>query len=265
MMSLSRRALTLALPILALSSFSAGCDVVTADMKSSATDEWRKTYTLDPGGRVEINNVNGRIRVEPSEGNQVQIVAVKKAKGASEEAARQVLSAIEIREQISGGSVRVDTKSPRSNGLFGGSAEVAYSVRVPAGAEVRFTTVNGAIDMSRLSNRIKAETTNGGITARDVSGAIEATTTNGGLDVDVTRVAEGGVTLGCTNGGIKLQLPADAAATISASVANGGVETYGLTLDKSEATRRSLEARLNGGGPRIKLEGTNGGIRLSAR
>ena len=29
--------------------------------------------------------------------------------------------------------------------------------------------------------------------------------------------------------------------------------------------RRRLEGRLNGGGPRIQIEGTNGGIRLSAR
>ena len=82
---------------------------------------------------------------------------------------------------------------------------------------------------------------------------------------ELGRVAEGGVTLGCTNGGIKLRLPADAAATITASVSNGGVDATGLNLETTESTRRSLEARLNGGGPRIKLEGTNGGIRLSAR
>jgi hypothetical protein len=48
-------------------------------------------------------------------------------------------------------------------------------------------------------------------------------------------------------------------------VSNGGVDARGLNLETTESTRRSLEARLNGGGPRIKLEGTNGGIRLSAR
>ena len=265
MITLSRRALTLALPILALSSLSTACDIVTADMKNSVKDEWRKTYTLDPGGKVEINNVNGPIRVEPSAGNQVEVIAEKKGKGASDEAARKAVASIEIREQASGGSVRIDTRTPRSNGMFGGSTEVSYSVRVPAGAQVQFTTVNGAIDMVRLNNRIKAETTNGGITARDVSGEIEATTTNGGLDIDLMRVAEGGVTLGCTNGGIKLRLPADAAATITANVTNGGVDADGLNLDTTEATRRSLAARLNGGGPRIKLEGTNGGIKLSAR
>jgi putative adhesin len=98
-----------------------------------------------------------------------------------------------------------------------------------------------------------------------VSGGIEATTTNGGVDVDLTKVGDAGVKLGCTNGGIKLRLPSDARATISASVSNGGIEANGLQLDTTEGTRRRLEARLNGGGPPIRLEGTNGGIRIGAR
>src|SRR3954470_2805218 len=183
-----RRGTALALSVVALSVASAACDIVTADLKQSATAEWRKTYTLEPGGRVEISNVNGRIRVEPSGSNKVDVVAEKKAKGASADAAKQALERIEIKENVSPDSVRIETKTPRNNGVFGGSTEVTYTVRVPADADVRFTTVNGGIEVSRLANRIKLETTNGGITAHDVSGAIEATTTNGGVDVDLTQL-----------------------------------------------------------------------------
>jgi DUF4097 and DUF4098 domain-containing protein YvlB len=78
-------------------------------------------------------------------------------------------------------------------------------------------------------------------------------------------VASGGVKLECVNGGIKLRLPSEAAATISASVANGGIDADGLKLETTESSRRRHEARLNGGGPMIKIEGTNGGIKLAAR
>ena len=67
-----------ALPLLFVSLVALqGCDVVTADLKHSETAEWRKTYELSPGGRVEISNVNGRIDVEPSAGNTVEVVAQK--------------------------------------------------------------------------------------------------------------------------------------------------------------------------------------------
>ena len=254
------------LPVLAFAVLSTGaCDIVTADLKHSARAEWRKTYTLDTGGRVEVVNVNGRIHVEPSAGREVEIVAEKKGKGVSEEAAREAVERIEINETVSGSTIRVETRTPRASGMFGGSTEVTYLVKVPAGADVKFTTVNGGIELSGLTGRIRAETTNGGIKATDVSGPLDASTTNGGVDVDLTKVDQGGVSLGCTNGGIKLRLPAEATATIAANVTNGGINADGLELDKTESTRRSLRARLNGGGPTINIEGTNGGITIAAR
>jgi DUF4097 and DUF4098 domain-containing protein YvlB len=245
----------------------AGCDLALADYKQKETAEWRKTYELQPGGRVEITNINGKIDVQPSSGNTVEIVAQKSARASSIEAARQALQRIEIQESSSPAGVRVETKLQRSQGgLFGGASQmVEYVVKVPAGAEVKFTTVNGGIELNGLTGRINAETTNGGIKARDVSGSIDASTTNGGVEVDLAQLANGGVKLGCTNGGIDLRLPSDSKATISARVVNGGIDTSGLEVEKTGSSRRHLEGRLNGGGPRIDIDGTNGGIRIAAR
>jgi DUF4097 and DUF4098 domain-containing protein YvlB len=246
---------------------STGCDVITADLKHTETSEWRKTFEIAPDGRVEISNVNGKITVEPSTGRGVvEVVAIKSAKGATAESAKEALGRIEIRDESSPQSVTISTKLARTGGMFhGGSGQVAYTIKLPPGADARFTTVNGGVEVAGLSGRVVAETTNGGVVARDISGPIDASTTNGGVDVDLSNVAEGGVTLGCTNGGIKLRLPADAKATISASVTNGGIDAGSLQLETSEQSRRRLEGRLNGGGPRIRIEGTNGGITLSRR
>jgi DUF4097 and DUF4098 domain-containing protein YvlB len=130
---------------------------------------------------------------------------------------------------------------------------------------MKFSTVNGGVELRNISGEISAETTNGGITAREVSGSIDASTTNGGISVDLTQLGERGAKLECTNGGIKLRLPSDAKASISASVANGGIDTTGLQLDTTSSSRRRLEARLNGGGPPISIEGVNGGIEIGAR
>jgi hypothetical protein len=71
--------------------------------------------------------------------------------------------------------------------------------------------------------------------------------------------------MSCTNGGLVLHLPADAKASIDASITNGGIDTGGLTLSTTESSRRRLVGTLNGGGPRISIEGTNGGISLVKR
>ena len=259
-----RLALVLALPaLLALTA----CDIVTADFRSEETSEWAKTYQLDANGRVEISNVNGKIDVQPGQGNTVEVRALKRAKGASPEGAKASLNRITIAEDASPSHVKIETKIDRGGGLFnGGSLQVEYTVRVPAGADVRFTTTNGSIALAGLKGRITAETTNGGVRAKDISGAIEASTTNGGVQVDLAQVAQGGARLECTNGGIRLNLPRDAKATISARIMNGGINTSDLPIETTgEVSRRKIEGRLNGGGPRIEIEGTNGGITIGSR
>ena len=253
--SIRRRCVHALLIPLALASLaSAGCDIVTADLRSEESATWHKSYTLDANGRVEIGNVNGKIVVEPSSGNTVDVTAIKKARGATPEAAKAALERASIAEDITSGRVKLDTKLARMEGIVfnTGSLQVEYHVKVPAGAEVKFTTTNGGVELSDLQGRITAETTNGGVTARNITGQIEASTTNGGLE--------------CTNGGIRLRLPRDAKASISASIANGGIDSGDLSLDTTgENNRRRLEGKLNGGGPRIQIEGVNGGIKLSAR
>ena len=143
---------------------------------------------------------------------------------------------------------------------------VEFHVKVPAGVTAKFATVNGGVSVRGLSGRVNAETTNGGVTARDVAGQLDASTTNGGLDIDLAKMPDGGVKLECTNGGINVRLPRDAKATISASITNGGISTTDLPVDTSgEHSRRRLEASMNGGGPRLEIRGTNGGIKLMSR
>jgi hypothetical protein len=243
-----------------------GCDIVTA--RSEETTQWHKTYQLEPNGRVEINDVNGKIEVEPSTGNTVDVFALKKGRGGSPDAAKAALERVSIVEDVSPSRIRIDTKWPNLSGMVfnGGSVQVEYHVRVPAGADVRFTTVNGGIDITGLQGRITAETTNGRISTHDVGGQLEASTTNGGLDIDVSRVPEGGVKLDFTNGGATFRMPRDAKATISASITNGGISAGDLPIEATgENTRRRLEGRMNGGGGRVQIDGTNGGITLSGR
>ena len=267
MLSVRRRVLSvLVLPLLA--GCLAGCDIVTADLRSEETATWHKTYQLDANGRLEINNVNGKIIIEPSSGNTVDVSALKKARGASPEAAKAALDRASIVEDVSSERIKIDTKMANMSGIVlnGGNTSVEYHVKVPAGAEVKFTTVNGGIEASGLQGRTILETTNGGVTTRGMGGQLQASTTNGGLDIDLSRVPEGGVKLEFVNGGLKMRMPREAKATISASITNGGISAGDLPIETSgETTRRRLEGRLNGGGPRIEIGGTNGGITLSGR
>jgi hypothetical protein len=261
-------AIVLPLALAGASVASTGCDLAMHHYSEKQTAEWRKTYELRPGGRIEIRNINGKIDVQPSGSNTVEIVAEKSANGASVEAAREALAGIDIQESASPNDIRIVTKMSRmGGGLFGGGNQsVHYTVKVPASVEATFSTVNGGVQISGLKGRVTAEATNGGIKAVDISGPIDASTTNGGVEVDLASVADSGIKLGCVNGGIELKLPSTAKANISARVSNGGINASGLQMETiGESSKRRLEARLNGGGPQIELSGTNGSIRIASR
>jgi hypothetical protein len=244
-----------------------GCDLAMVDFKEQATERWSKTYELEEGGRFELRNVNGRIDVQPSEGRTVEVIAEKTARAGSTEAAKEALGRVRIEESVTPQTVRIETQAERGEGFFnhGGNVSVRYTVRVPTGTHVDVQTTNGGIELSGVRGPARLTATNGGIRARDVAGPLEARTTNGGLDIDLATVDEGGVRLACTNGGIEVRLPADARASIDASITNGGIRTGNLRLETVETSRRRLDATLNGGGPRIEIRGTNGGIELSGR
>ena len=261
-------AIVLPLAVAAASVASTGCDLAMHHYSEKQTAEWRKKYELQPGGRIEIRNINGKIDVEPSIGTAVEIVAEKSARGATIEAAKEALAGIDIQDTASPREIRIATKMARmGGGLFGGGNQsVHYTVKVPASAEAAFSTVNGGVQVTGLRGRVTAEATNGGIKAIDVSGRLDASTTNGGVEVDLANVPDSGVKLECVNGGIELKLPAGAKANISAHMTNGGINSSGLQMETiGESSRRRLEARLNGGGPQIELSGTNGGIRIASR
>src|SRR3954449_1224631 len=97
------------IPLVFLSAATAGGDIAMAHLNEKETAEWRRTYELQPGGRVEISNVNGKIDVEPSTGNTVEVVAEKTARAGSREAAKEALARIEIVETASPASVRIET------------------------------------------------------------------------------------------------------------------------------------------------------------
>lgn len=252
--------------VVALALVGAGCDIsvgehgFSMDLASGkAQDEWTRTYTIASGGRLAIVNINGTIDASPAEGDQVEVRAERLVKARTDETARDLLRQLEIVEEVSGDSVRLETKAPRLRGM---NQQVRYTVKVPRGLAVNFETTNGRVRLENLDGEIVASTTNGGVTGSGLRGAVRASTTNGGLQIEMAAVT-GAIDLETTNGGIRLRLPSNAKATLDARCVNGGISVSGFELE-GETSRRRVTGAINGGGPRVSVETTNGGVRISA-
>ena len=230
-----------------------------------ATDEWSRKYQIPSAGRFEVVNVNGQVQVEQATGSDVEVRAERIAKASTDQAAKELLAKVEMVETQDG-----RRREARDQGAEEFRAAAAsrskYFVKVPAGLKVSAQTTNGGIRLLNISNEIVASTTNGGVNGDGLTGAVDATTTNGGIDLSLGAVAQGGVKAETVNGGVVVSVPRDAKADVRASVVNGGLSVGDLPVETIGAqSRRRLEGKLNGGGPRIVIGAVNGGVRLAGK
>jgi hypothetical protein len=258
-----------------------GLSVAACDIKTSANgdfsfdisggkaqDTWTRTYTLADNGRLELINVNGRITAEPATDGKISVEGRRSAKGSTDEAAKENLAKLEIREEVSGERIRVEARPPRLSG-FGGH-EIEWTVKVPKGVVVDLRTVNGGVRINGLQGEVHAKTTNGGVKGVNITANIlEATSVNGGIEIEFGAALEATavVDLETVNGGIELGLTSESRASIVARAVNGGVSVTDLPVEKQEQSssfesKRRLEGTMNGGGAKVTASTTNGGVRI---
>lgn len=233
--------------------------------QGKAQDEWSRSYPLSAGAQLDIININGRITAEASDGSAVEVRAERTARASDDESAKALLGEIEMREEVGEGRVRIEVRTPRLSGLRG--HQVQWTVRVPKGVNVQLRTVNGGVRLAGLDGNVVAQSTNGGVSGTRLRATgLQAEVTNGGVDIELANApTSGSFTLESVNGGVTLAMPGDSRATISARCVNGGITVSGLDVTTDgERSRRRLQGSLNGGGARVSLETTNGGVRLSS-
>ena len=254
-------------------------------------EHFEQTYPLQAGGAFTLRDVNGPISVTAWDKNEVHVVAEKQVKAGNAEEGKRRLAEIRIDVAAKPGDLRIDTRFPKQAGggwlglLSGnnGSGSVSYKIEVPrnlkvdvetvngavavhgTGGDLRAETTNGAVDVSGIHGKIKLGSTNGAISAADTAGTVVAETTNGSIDIDLKQVDRSGdMSFETTNGHINLKVPHDIHVSLSASTTNGTVSSN-LPLQNGKSTKHHVAGDVNGGGGRLRLESTNGGIENSGQ
>jgi len=262
--------------------------LASAVQAATLKEHFDKTCPLNPGSKVTLRNVNGGVKLEAWDRNEVRVEADKEVKAGTDSAARKFMDQVRIDVTPGAGSLRIETHAPKRNGegfwdaVFGNNINysVRYVVHVPRQAavdaesvnggvslagtrgKVRLETTNGAVDVQDVTGDVNAGTTNGGVSALRVAGAVKAETTNGSVDVELTALPNGSdLRFESTNGGIHVRLPRGARLSVDASTVNGRVHSD-FDVQGGTPGKRSLKGDINGGGGRLMIRTTNGGIEI---
>jgi DUF4097 and DUF4098 domain-containing protein YvlB len=254
--------------LLAVAFLSVACDInvgkngLSVDVAhGKANDEWKRSYKVTPGGRLDIVNVSGPMTLLASTGPDVEIVATREVRAATDEAAGDMLKKSQMVEQVSPDRVSIESRPDRGNGI-GQRMTVDITARVPAGLIVSLKTQDGGVRFEGVTGTIAAQTVNGPIVGRDVDGAVTASTTNGGIRVEIAKLTANS-SLTTVNGPVELAVADDLNAALEAHVVNGAVlVAEGFPLAATERTGQRVAGTMNKGGPTIVAQTTNGAVRL---
>lgn len=232
---------------------------------ADVTKEETYTFPLDDGGRFSLSNVNGPVTVTGAGGDQVRIVATKKADDEDD------LENIEIMISNSSSEIVVETEIGKKNTWFSwgdSSGSVSYEVTVPVATVLdSIDTVNGDVTVSGVSAEVVVETVNGEIDVEDLAGDANLSTVNGSIDARFNRLGgRQSVKAETVNGRVEVTLPADADVEISADTLNGSINArdFGMETEKG-FVGSDLRGDIGGGSARLNIDTVNGSIRIRSR
>jgi len=270
------------LTVAAVVGLNAACLVIAGDGPmflggQEFKEDFLKTFPLAAGGSFSLDNTNGVVRLSTWDKAEVEIRAVKTARGDKED-----LDKVKIEVSSSPGTVKVETIYPRGGFLRNVRVSVAYEIKVPENtrletvrttngdveisgrlADVKIGSTNGDIRVDAAAGRCELGTTNGSIRLVAAKGPIDAHSTNGGVRIEIGKV-EAAITARSTNGSISLLVKGELNAELKARTTNGRISTdVPITVQGSIGSGRRLEGKLGSGGPLIDLHTTNGGITIS--
>jgi DUF4097 and DUF4098 domain-containing protein YvlB len=251
-------------------------------------ETFSQSYPFSAGSSLTLRNINGAVTLEAWDRNEVQIEAQKEVKAGSDSAARKIMDQVKIDVQSGAGGLHVETKIPKKDsGILDwvtgkdANVNVTYRVHLPRQAVVdagsvnghialtgthgraKLETTNGAIEAHGVDGSLDLETTNGRINATGVTGTVKADTTNGGIDLQFASVPhQGDLALSTSNGSVTVKLPRGAGVSVDAATSNGRVHSD-FQVAGGEPGKHHLTGDINGGGGKLHIRTTNGGVHLT--
>lgn len=145
---------------------------------ASAKDRLEKSYSLERGGRVILQNVAGDIFVKGWGKDQVELTAMHA--GGPKKDLNEVVHITQT-----DGNIRITTSSDKSFSLFGLTrTSVYYELLVPDSTHLKVETVSGNAEIHDFSGALEVKTVRGDIRIIEAKSRVKCKTISGNIHLE---------------------------------------------------------------------------------
>jgi hypothetical protein len=229
-----------------------------------SVNELRET-TISAVNQLNVDGKdNGGISVKGENRNDILIRSCVQSWGKTIEAATISMKAIRV---LTGSNVYAENPNDDKNW------SVSYEILVPIKTNLDLIAHSGGISIASVDGTIQFDTKNGGVSLINLAGNVKGNTLNGGLSVKLLGNSWNGEGLDVEtkNGGVNITLDENYSANFETGTVYGGLksEIEALKVEKTEDNRygsdrqnKRINKSINGGGAKVRVITTNGGITI---
>jgi len=212
-----------------------------------------RTFALQSGGRLKVNNVDGNIQVSVWDKNEVSLTA----KFTQDRDGKHV----RLEVQSAKDSLEISVKQPEKNwlGLLrGNDASCQIELKVPRKVIGHFNAVDGNITLESISGDTTAKTVDGNISFKNIQGRFNASTVDGNIKGS-HEGPEDGMELSTVDGNIEVKMQ-NPKGKLTASCVDGSVAFNAPGASDVQTSKRNVSATFGQGGQPIRLKTVDGSI-----
>jgi DUF4097 and DUF4098 domain-containing protein YvlB len=210
-------------------------------LASLALQQVDTTVTIQPGGRLEVDNFDGTVEISTWTRNAVRVQAAPSSR-------------TEVEVESGGGVVQVHSMSRH------GPGDVNYRITVPAAIDVSVNGHSGDVKVDGTTGEISVETVEGSITARGGGGFVSLRSVEGDISLSKSKAR---AELNSVEGAIKVT---DLVGELSAQTVDGEIVLDGVDSPGIEATTVDGDITFTGAlrdGGRYRFNSHDGNIRVT--
>jgi len=195
------------------------------------------------GGRIEASGLEGDAELSSSGGSVV---------------AHELAGKLDARS--SGGAVEVrDLRGDLHLSSSGGGVR-ATSVR----GTVEARSSGGSVHLEQVAGDVRADSSGGGVTVRGAGGRVEASSSGGPVAVSFAAGNAHGGDIGSSGGSVEVRVDPAVGLDVDAATSGGSVSCDLPVTVQGKISRHSLHGMLHGGGERLHVRSSGGGIRIGS-
>ena len=252
-----------------------------------AEDHLQRSFAVQPGATLAVDNHKGLIKVTGSDGSQVVVNVLKKFEGSAKDRTWW-MSNTDVHFTNSSDRVEVSVEYPNcncSNGNWGShddyEAFVELTIQVPRNINVELqghkpvmniSDINGNIHITSYKAPIEVQSTTGAIHIEtyketvqlknvDIRGALNLQIAKGDASIEAKSLGDR-VNLETEKGTIVLRAPANARMTLDYSGGRRSSFHSDFAIAAETDSSNSVRGTINGGGTQVHLRSEKGSISL---